>query len=33
MNSKHTVNREEYRLLNNRVTCILQLRWLPAIST
>ncbi|MDQ1886689.1 hypothetical protein RA180_22140 [Aeromonas salmonicida] len=27
MNSKQTVNREEYRSLDNRVTCILQQRW------
>ncbi|NME02811.1 hypothetical protein [Aeromonas sp. DNRA1] len=27
MNNKQTVSREEYRRLNNRVTCILQQRW------
>lgn len=27
MNSKQTVSREEYRHLDNRVTCILQQRW------
>ncbi|WP_314924535.1 hypothetical protein [Aeromonas piscicola] len=27
MNSKQTVSREEYRRLENRVTCILQQRW------
>lgn len=27
MNSKQTVSREEYRSLDNRVTCILQQRW------
>ncbi|HHQ4900497.1 TPA: hypothetical protein ACSP3M_001751 [Aeromonas veronii] len=27
MNSKQTVSREEYRRLDNRVTCILQQRW------
>ncbi|HCH53671.1 MAG TPA: hypothetical protein DE109_09300 [Aeromonas sp.] len=27
MNSKQTVSREEYRRLDNRVTCILQRRW------
>ncbi|WP_324029777.1 hypothetical protein [Aeromonas caviae] len=27
MNNKQTVNREEYRRLDNRVTCILQQRW------
>ncbi len=27
MNSKQTVSREEYRNLDNRVTCILQQRW------
>ncbi|MBV7599401.1 hypothetical protein [Aeromonas sp. sia0103] len=27
MNSKQTVSREEYRCLDNRVTCILQQRW------
>ncbi|MCY9835234.1 hypothetical protein [Aeromonas media] len=27
MHSKQTVNREEYRSLDNRVTCILQQRW------
>ena len=27
MNSKQTVRREEYRSLDNRVTCILQQRW------
>ncbi|THJ38665.1 hypothetical protein CF105_13830 [Aeromonas veronii] len=32
MNSKQTVSREEYRRLDNRVTCILQQRW-PANST
>ncbi|WP_429178973.1 hypothetical protein [Aeromonas salmonicida] len=30
-NSKQTVSREEYRRLDNRVTCILQQRW-PAIA-
>ncbi len=27
MNNKQTVSREEYRRLDNRVTCILQQRW------
>jgi hypothetical protein len=27
MNNKQTVSREEYRSLDNRVTCILQQRW------
>lgn len=27
MNSNQTVSREEYRRLDNRVTCILQQRW------
>ncbi|HCT2507490.1 TPA: hypothetical protein OTR37_002834 [Aeromonas dhakensis] len=27
MNSKQTISREEYRRLDNRVTCILQQRW------
>ncbi|WP_421277570.1 hypothetical protein [Aeromonas veronii] len=27
MNSKQTVSREEYRRLDNRVTCVLQQRW------
>ncbi|MBS4688611.1 hypothetical protein J4G63_15355 [Aeromonas sobria] len=27
MNSKQTVSREDYRRLDNRVTCILQQRW------
>lgn len=27
MNNKQTVSREEYRHLDNRVTCILQQRW------
>lgn len=27
MNSKQTVSREEYRRLDNRITCILQQRW------
>lgn len=27
MSSKQTVSREEYRRLDNRVTCILQQRW------
>ncbi len=27
MNSKQTVSREEYRRLDNRVTCIFQLSW------
>lgn len=27
MNNKQTVSREEYHLLDNRVTCILQQRW------
>ncbi|HHQ4456115.1 TPA: hypothetical protein ACSPZI_002475 [Aeromonas hydrophila] len=31
MNIKQTISREEYRRLDNRVTCILQQRW-PAIE-
>ncbi len=27
MNNKQTVSREEFRRLDNRVTCILQQRW------